>query len=72
MDLFSPEFWSGLLAIIIIDLVLAGDNAIVIGLAARNLPIELRKKVIFWGALGAIIVRSLLTLVVVAKVCRQH
>jgi YjbE family integral membrane protein len=65
MDLFSPEFWSALLAIIIIDLVLAGDNAIVIGLAARNLPQEQKKKVIFWGAFGAIAIRSLLTLVVV-------
>lgn len=65
MDFLSPEFWSALLAIIIIDLVLAGDNAIVIGLAARNLPVEQRKKVILWGAFGAIAVRSLLTLVVV-------
>jgi YjbE family integral membrane protein len=65
MDFFSPEFWSALLAIIIIDLVLAGDNAIVIGLAARNLPQEQQKKVIFWGAFGAIAVRSLLTFVVV-------
>lgn len=65
MDFFSPEFWSALLAIIIIDLVLAGDNAIVIGLAARNLPKEQQKKVIFWGTIGAIAIRSLLTLVVV-------
>lgn len=65
MDLFTPEFWSALLAIIIIDLVLAGDNAIVIGLAARNLQKDQQKKVIFWGTFGAIIIRSLLTLVVV-------
>lgn len=65
LDFLSPEFWSALLAIIIIDLVLAGDNAIVIGLAARNLPVEQRKKVILWGAFGAIAVRSLLTLAVV-------
>ncbi len=65
MDILSPEFWSALLAIVVIDLVLAGDNAIVIGLAARNLPKELQKKVIFWGTVGAITIRSLLTLTVV-------
>jgi YjbE family integral membrane protein len=59
------EFFSALLAIVVIDLVLAGDNAIVIGLAARNLPKHQQKKVIIWGTVGAIVVRSLLTLVVV-------
>ncbi len=44
MELFSAEFFSALLSIIVIDLVLAGDNAIVIGLAARNLPKEQQKK----------------------------
>lgn len=65
MDFFSPEFWSALLSIIVIDLVLAGDNAIVIGLAARNLTIEQRKKVYVLGAIGAIVARLLLTFVVV-------
>ncbi|ADY57464.1 integral membrane protein, YjbE family [Syntrophobotulus glycolicus DSM 8271] len=65
MDFFPPEFWSALLAIVITDLVLAGDNAIVIGLAARNVPLEKQKKVIFWGTFGAIAVRTLMTLVVV-------
>lgn len=65
MDFFSPEFWSALLAIVITDLVLAGDNAIVIGLAARNVPANNQKKVIFWGTFGAIAVRALLTFVVV-------
>lgn len=65
MDFFSPEFWSALFAIIVIDLVLAGDNAIVIGLAARHLHKDQQKKVIFWGTFGAIAIRSLLTLVVV-------
>ncbi|OCZ50095.1 MAG: TerC family protein [Candidatus Dehalobacter alkaniphilus] len=65
MEFFSPEFWSALLAIIITDLVLAGDNAIVIGLAARNVPLEKQKKVIIWGTFGAIAVRTLLTFVVV-------
>jgi YjbE family integral membrane protein len=65
MELFSSEYWSTLLAIIIIDLVLAGDNAIVIGLAARNLPKDQQKKVIIWGSVGAIGIRALATLVVV-------
>lgn len=65
LELFSPEFFSALLAIIVIDLVLAGDNAIVIAMAARNLPAHLQKKAIVWGAVGAIAVRSAMTLVVV-------
>lgn len=65
MELLSAEFFSALLAIIIIDLVLAGDNAIVIALAARNLPREHRNKAIVWGTFGAIAVRTVLTLVVV-------
>lgn len=65
MELFSSPWWSALLAIILIDLVLAGDNAIVIALAARNLPQHLQKKAILWGTVGAIAVRSAMTLVVV-------
>jgi YjbE family integral membrane protein len=65
LELFSPEFFSALLAIIVIDLVLAGDNAIVIAMAARNLPPHLQKKAIIWGAVGAIAVRSAMTLAVV-------
>ncbi len=65
MEIFTTPWWSALLAIILIDLVLAGDNAIVIALAARNLPPRLRKKAIVWGAGGAIVVRSLMTLGVV-------
>lgn len=65
MELFSTPWWSALLAIILIDLVLAGDNAIVIALAARNLPAPLQKKAIIWGTVGAIAVRSVMTLVVV-------
>ncbi|MED4585582.1 TerC family protein [Brevibacillus choshinensis] len=63
--LFTPEFWSALLAIVVIDLVLAGDNAIVIGMAARNLPANQQKKAIIWGTVGAIIIRALATLAVV-------
>ena len=65
MELFTPEFFSALLAIIVIDLVLAGDNAIVIAMAARKLPPNLQKRAIIWGAVGAIAVRSAMTLVVV-------
>ena len=65
MEMFSTPWWSALLAIILIDLVLAGDNAIVIALAARNLPPHLQKKAILWGTAGAIGVRTLMTLVVV-------
>ncbi len=65
MDLLSVEFLSALAAIVVIDLVLAGDNAIVIALAARNLPQHLQKRAIVWGAAGAIVVRSAMTLVVV-------
>ena len=66
MDFISPGFFSALLAIVVIDLVLAGDNAIVIALAARKLPKDLQKKAIIWGTVGAIAVRTVLTLVVVA------
>jgi YjbE family integral membrane protein len=59
------QFLSALLAIIVIDLVLAGDNAIVIALAARALPAHLQKRAVVWGAVGAIGVRSLMTVVVV-------
>lgn len=65
MEFLSAPWWSALLAIILIDLVLAGDNAIVIALAARNLPAHLQKKAILWGTVGAIAVRSVMTLGVV-------
>ncbi|GGA22040.1 TerC family protein [Paenibacillus physcomitrellae] len=65
MDLMSMEFWTALFSIILIDLVLAGDNAIVIGLAARNVPKADQKKVILWGTVGAIVVRVIMTVLVV-------
>ena len=65
MPLFSPEWFSALLAIVLIDLILAGDNAIVIALAARGLPAHLQRKAIVWGTVGAIGIRALMTLVVV-------
>lgn len=65
MELLSPDFFSALLAIIVIDLVLAGDNAIVIALAARNVPRHLQKRTILCGTAGAIVVRAALTLAAV-------
>ena len=61
-ELFGPEQLAILTQIIFIDLVLAGDNAIIIGMVASKFPIEQRKKVIFWGIGGAIILRIILTL----------
>ncbi len=65
MDLFSTEFFTSLLTIIFIDLILAGDNAIVIGLAARNLPADQQKKAVIWGTAGAVGIRIIATLLVV-------
>jgi YjbE family integral membrane protein len=65
MDIFSTQFLAALAAIVIIDLVLAGDNAIVIALAARQLPDRLRKRAILWGTAGAIGVRAAMTVIVV-------
>jgi len=61
----ASQFLSSLLAIVLIDIVLAGDNAIVIALAARQLPPHLRRRAIVWGALGAVAVRIVLTAAVV-------
>ena len=61
-ELFAPEQITILTQIIFIDLVLAGDNAIIIGMVASKFPVEQRKKVIFWGIGGAVILRIILTL----------
>jgi YjbE family integral membrane protein len=61
----AGTFLSALLAIVVIDIVLAGDNAIVIALAARQLPPHLQRRAIVWGALGAVAVRVVLTAAVV-------
>ena len=61
-EFFTPEQIAILTQIIFIDLVLAGDNAIIIGMVASKFPVEQRKKVIFWGIGGAVILRILLTL----------
>jgi YjbE family integral membrane protein len=59
--LASAQFWVDVFKIIMIDLLLSGDNAVVIALACRNLPSEQRKKGIWFGVLGAIILRFVLT-----------
>ena len=61
-ELITPEQLTILGQIIFIDLVLAGDNAIIIGMVASKFPLEQRKKVIFWGIGGAVILRIILTM----------
>ena len=61
-ELFTPEQLTILTQIILIDLVLAGDNAIIIGMVASKFPLEQRKKIIFFGIGGAVILRIILTL----------
>ena len=61
-ELFTPEQFTILTQIIFIDLILAGDNAIIIGMVASKFPADQRKKVIFWGIGGAVILRIILTL----------
>ncbi|WP_137938549.1 TerC family protein [Chitinivorax sp. B] len=60
MDISSPQFWLALLQIVAIDIVLGGDNAVVIALACRRLPDDLRRKGIMWGVFGAIMLRVVL------------
>ena len=61
-DFITPEQITILTQIILIDLVLAGDNAIIIGMVASKFPLEQRKKIIFWGIGGAVVLRIILTL----------
>ena len=65
MDLTSGAFWAALGSIILANVVLSGDNAVVIALAARSLPPEQQKKAIFWGSGAAIVMRIALTLIAV-------
>ena len=62
-ELITPEQLTILGQIIFIDLVLAGDNAIIIGMVASKFPVDQRKKVIFWGIGGAVILRIILTMI---------
>jgi YjbE family integral membrane protein len=69
MDLsaFSDAtFWAALLSIIVANILLSGDNAVVIALASRNLPPHQQKQAIFWGSAAAIILRIVLTITAVA------
>ena len=64
-ELQSPAFWHGLLLIIWVNIILSGDNAVVIALAARSLPPEQQKKAVLWGAGAAVVLRIFLTIVAV-------
>jgi YjbE family integral membrane protein len=66
MSIEDPLFWTALLKIIGVNIVLSGDNAVVIALAARSLPARQQKQAIFWGAGAAIVLRIVLTLFAVA------
>ncbi|AJY73578.1 TerC family protein [Paenibacillus beijingensis] len=55
------EFWAGLIELILINIVLSGDNAVVVALACRKLPAQQQKKAVLWGSIGAIVLRVLLT-----------
>ena len=65
MDLTSAAFWAALGSIILANIVLSGDNAVVIALAARSLPAQQQRKAIFWGSGAAIVMRIVLTLIAV-------
>ena len=65
MELFDASWWTALATIIVIDLILAGDNALVIGMAAGGLRPDLRRRAILWGSAGALIVRAAMALIVV-------
>jgi YjbE family integral membrane protein len=65
-ELASQAFWFGLLKIIGVNLILSGDNAVVIALAARSLPHKQQKQAVFWGAGAAIVMRIALTLFAIA------
>ncbi len=65
MDLSSGAFWAALGSIILANIVLSGDNAVVIALAARSLPPQQQKQAIIWGSAAAIVMRIVLTLIAV-------
>ena len=65
MQVFSLEFWAALGSIIILDLVLAGDNAVVIAMASNKLPADLRRKAIYIGTAGAVLLRLAMTFVAI-------
>ena len=63
MDFSSAAFWAALGSIIWVNVILSGDNAVVIAMAARSLPAEQQKKAVFWGSAAAIVLRIILTLI---------
>src|ERR1700754_3015151 len=65
MDLTSGAIWAALGSIILANVVLSGDNAVVIAMAARSLPKHQQGKAIFWGSAAAIVMRIILTLIAV-------
>jgi YjbE family integral membrane protein len=64
-EVMTAQFWLGLMTIIWVNVILSGDNAVVIALAARSLPPHQQKKAVFWGAGAAVIMRIILTIVAV-------
>src|SRR3954464_7420028 len=64
-EVMTTQFWIGLMTIIWVNIILSGDNAVVIALAARSLPPHQQKKAIFWGAGAAVAMRIVLTIVAV-------
>jgi predicted tellurium resistance membrane protein TerC len=64
-EILTPAFWTGLLAIIGVNIVLSGDNAVVIALAARSLPAEQQRKAIAIGSAAAVVMRIILTIIAV-------
>lgn len=71
-DILDPVFWTALLKIIGVNIVLSGDNAVVIALAARSLPARQQKQAIFWGSGAAIVMRIILTLFAVALLAMPY
>ena len=65
MELANASLWGAFLAIVAANILLSGDNAVVIAMAARSLPAEQQKKAIFWGSAAAIVMRIVLTIVAV-------
>jgi YjbE family integral membrane protein len=64
-EIMTPEFWTGLITIIWVNIILSGDNAVVIALAARSLPERQQKQAVLWGAGAAVVMRIILTIVAV-------
>jgi YjbE family integral membrane protein len=65
MEIMSAAFWAALGSIIVANILLSGDNAVMIALAARSLPPHQQKKAVFWGAGAAVVMRIVLTIVAV-------